>query len=122
EFLLRVDDVDGRRHAGDGDRFLDRADLHLTVHLRGKRDRHHDALAAHRLEARERERLLVHTGRQIDDLVLTRAVGYRGAGLFNQRFAGYFDGDARHDRATGISDGAGDAPLSSRGDWHEQDE
>ena len=86
--------VDDRRLAGDDDRFLDRADLHVGV------DRHVgaadqlEAVALDGVEAGQREGHRVDARPEILDAVLTGAVGGDGTDLFDERRTRGLDGDA----------------------------
>ena len=67
-------DVDDRRHAGDGDRFLDGADPQLRVDARDAAAADVDAVADHRRKPGKSERHLVRAWPHVNDLVLTAIV------------------------------------------------
>ena len=91
----RALDVDDRRFAGDGDRFLERADFQVAVDRRDERARQLDAFALDGAEARQRERHRVGARPQVDDAVLAGVVADDGADLLDQDRARGFHRDAR---------------------------
>ena len=109
--LDRALDVDDRRLAGDGDALFERANPHLDVDGGGEVGGELDALAAHGVEAGERESHHVHARPQIDDPVLPAPVSCRGSGLLDQGGAADFDQDAGHERTACIADRSGDDAL-----------
>src|SRR5262249_18505519 len=73
--LLPALNVDDRRLARHRDRFLERADLHFGIDRRDERSGQLDAFPLDRAEAGQREGDAVRPGQQVDDAVLTSAVG-----------------------------------------------
>src|SRR6185503_12485815 len=72
---LRALHVNGRRRAGDRDRFLEGADPQLGVDRRREVGRQFDAFAPECVEALQREDYVVGPGPEVDDAVATFAVG-----------------------------------------------
>jgi hypothetical protein len=105
-----VADVHGRC-AGDRDGFLERADLEFGADRRVERALQDDAVAPDGLEPGQREGDAIGPGRQIDNAVVARGIGHRGAGLLDERRAGRFHGDARQHGAARVLHGSGDARL-----------
>ena len=116
--------VDNRTLSGDGDRFLDGANLHFGIHRGGERPGQLDPFTFERVESGERERDDVAAGTQIDNPVLTRAVGGGGSHSFDEGVARGFDCDSREHSAGRIFDGSRDRCLRQhdpRREDHERD-
>ena len=106
--LGRALHIDDRGHTRDGQRFLERADAHFRIDLRGERCRQLDLLAPDRAETGEGERHGIRSRPEVDDLVLTLLVGHDGPDFLDQSVAGGLDRDAGDHGTRRISDHAGD--------------
>ena len=106
--------VDGGRRARHRNGFRDRPDPHLGVHRCGELTGQVDVFALDRLKARQRESDEVHARAQVDDSVLTLAVGHRRSGSLDQHIAAGLNGHTRQHGARRIFDDAGDRALSTR--------
>ena len=113
--------VDNGGFTGDGDRFLDGADLEFRVHRRGEGSGQLDGLAFERREAGERERQRVGARSQVNDSVLSGSVGGRGADLLDQPRARSFDRHAWQYGTGGIFDVARDRRLRVGQRWNEDE-
>ncbi len=113
--IARAADVHERRLAGDGERFLDRADGHVGVHGGDELAAQLDAFAPDGGEAGQREGDGVRSRTQVDDAVQPLAVRHRRARTRDQRGAAGLDGHTGQHRARGVLDDARDAALRPRG-------
>ena len=105
--------VDQRRLPGDGDRFLQRADLEVGVDG-GDEVRRQLEFADDDVEALQRERELVVTRAQIDHPIGAVLVGDRGPNLLDQRFAGRFHHHSGHHRTGFVLHDTADGTLRVR--------
>ena len=112
---LRALDVDGRRLAGDRDRFRQGADLQIGVDRRDERAGQLDAFAFHRTETGQRERHRIGARPKIDDSVLAGDVAGDRADSFDEDGAGGFHSNAGQHGARRVLDDAGDGCLSPCG-------
>ena len=105
--------VDGRRRAGDRDRFLSAPTRSSALTVAVKRRRQLDALALDRVEAGQRKRDAVvarHAGRRSLYCPSPSVTTVRD--LFDQGGAGGFHGDAGQHGARRVPDDAGDAAAA----------
>ena len=106
--------VDDWRGAGNGDRFLERADLHVGVDRHREVRRQLEPLALERREALQREGDDIRARPQIDHLVFALGVGEHRPRFFNEDVAGHFNLHAGQHRARRVFHGAADGALRVR--------
>ena len=113
DFLLHdVLHVDRRRLSRHGDGLGQRPDAHLDAHVCRKRRGQFDPFPLHRAEARKGERHRIHARPQVDDLVLTRAVGDGRANFLDQGRTRRFNGHAGDHGAAAVLHDAGNGAVA----------
>ena len=117
--LRRALHVDDRTLTGDGDRLFERAHAQVDVDRRDERTCQLDAFAADGRESAQAEHHGIGAWPQIDDAVLTAAIGDDRTNLLNQGGARRLHRDSRQHSAGGVPDHAGNRRLRVRQRWHQ---
>ena len=118
--LRRRVHVDERGLTGNGDRFRDRAELHLGVDGCRERRGQFDARSLERGEALQREGDGVRARAQVHDPEDALGIGDGGADLFYECRTSDVHLDARKNGARGVFDDTGDAALGRCGDRQQE--
>src|SRR5207253_7767277 len=95
---------------GDGDRLLERAELHRQIDLKVAAGAQQDALAARDREAGQLRRHRKGAGRQIDEPVLAGGISH-GDAWTEEDVAGCSDGDAGQRTALTVAYGSSKAAI-----------